>query len=121
MTDLAPTMDPATPATKPPGRSVLSSDLRITGDIVAGGTLEVMGEIDGSITAKALILTAEGRIGGTIKAESVELRGEMTGTIATGSLALKSTAQVKADVTYASLAIESGAQIDGSFARPKAV
>ncbi len=120
MTELAPTSAPATTVARPPGRSVLSADLRITGDIVAGGTLEVMGEIDGSIRAKALILTAEGRIGGTIEAESVELRGEMTGTVSTGSLALKSTAQVKADVTYSLVSIESGAQIDGSFARPKA-
>jgi cytoskeletal protein CcmA (bactofilin family) len=118
MTELSPSKDTMT--TRPPGRSVLSNDLKITGDIVAGGVLEVMGEIDGSITAKALVLSSEGRIGGTIAAESVELRGAMQGTIATGSLALKSTANVQADVTYQSLSIESGAQIDGSFARPKA-
>lgn len=119
MSNLAPSQDAAPQTTRPPGKSVLSSDLRITGDIVAGGTLEVMGEIDGSITAKALVLAADGRISGTITAESVELRGRMQGTIATGSLALKSTADVQADVTYQSVSIESGAQIDGSFARPK--
>jgi cytoskeletal protein CcmA (bactofilin family) len=118
MTNLAPSTDASVPA-RPPGRSVLSPDLRITGDIVAGGVLEVLGEIDGSITAKALILGSEGRIDGTIQAESVELRGRMKGTITTGSLALKSTANVEAEVTYSSLAIESGAQIEGSFARPK--
>ncbi len=118
MTNLAPSPDVQVPA-RPPGKSVLSSDLRITGDIVAGGSLEVMGEIDGSIHAKALILSAEGRIDGTIEAESVELRGRMNGTITTGSLALKSTANVQAEVTYATVSIESGAAIEGSFARKK--
>ncbi len=118
MTSLAPATD--TPVTaRPPGRSVLSSDLHITGDIVAGGSLEVMGEIDGSITAKSLILAAEGRIAGTIQAESVDLRGRMKGTVTTGSLSLKSTARVEAEVAYVTVSIESGAEIEGTFARPK--
>jgi cytoskeletal protein CcmA (bactofilin family) len=118
MTNLSPPGDTRT-AARAAGRSVLAADLRITGDIQAEGTVEVMGEVDGAITARGVILSAEGRIGGTITAENVELKGRMQGSIKTGALSLRSTAEVQADVVYTSLAIDSGAQIDGRFSRAK--
>lgn len=112
---------PAAPTPpRPPGRSVLAADLRITGDIVAEGTIEVMGEVEGSVRAKAFVVAQDGRMEGTVTAESVEFRGKMQGSVACGSLTLRSAAQVKADVVYTTLMIESGAQIDGSFRKPKA-
>lgn len=111
---------PSPPATRAPGRSVLSADLRITGDMTAEGTIEVMGEVEGSIRARNLIVAQDGRVTGTIAAETVEIRGRMEGGIGTGSLMLRSPAQVTADVTYQSLTIESGATVEGSFRKPKA-
>ena len=110
---------PAAPAPRPPGRSVLAADLRITGDLVAEGAVEVLGEIEGSVRAKSLVVSQEGRMSGTVTAETVELRGHMQGAIACNSLTLRSAAQVKADIVYRTLAIESGAQIDGTFKKPK--
>lgn len=111
---------PATAPSRPPGRSVLAADLRITGDIFAEGTIEVMGEVEGSVRAKAFVVAQDGRMEGTVTAESVEFRGRMQGSVACSSLTLRSAAQVKADVVYSTLTIESGAQIDGSFRKPKA-
>lgn len=102
------------------GKSVLASDLKITGDIVSQGALEVMGEIDGSVTASALLVSQDGMIKGTIKAESVDLRGRMQGKIETGNLTLRSAARVVAEVSYSTLSIESGAEIEGSFKLKKA-
>lgn len=118
----------ATPAAAPAlptpartgGHSVLSADLRIVGDITAEGTVEVMGEIEGSLRAASLIVTNEGRVTGTVSAESVEVRGKFEGGIGTGSLMLRSAANVRADATYRTLAIESGATVEGSFRKPKA-
>jgi cytoskeletal protein CcmA (bactofilin family) len=110
---------PMPPATRAPGRSVLSADLRITGDLSAEGTVEIMGEVEGSIRARSLIVAQEGRVTGTVAAESVEIRGRMEGGIATQSLMLRSAAQVTADVTYQTLTIESGATVEGSFRKPK--
>ncbi len=97
------------------GKSVLASDLKITGDIVSKGSVEVMGEVDGSITAENLMVSHEGTIKGTISAKTVDLRGKLTGKIDSDTLTLRSAAQVTADVTYTTLSIESGAQIEGSF------
>jgi cytoskeletal protein CcmA (bactofilin family) len=102
------------------GKSVLASDLKVTGDIVSKGSVEVMGEIDGSVTAESLVISHEGAIKGTIAAKTVDLRGKLTGKIDSANLTLRSAAQVTADVTYATLSIESGAQVEGSFKIKKA-
>lgn len=104
---------------RPPGRSVLASDLRIVGDISAEGTIELMGEVEGSMKAKIVIVSGEGTLSGTVSADTVELKGKMQGAIGCNGLTLRSSAQVRADVVYSTLAIESGAQIDGSFKKPK--
>lgn len=107
------------PARKSGAKSVLASDLRITGDLVSEGAVEIMGEVDGSVSAESLVLCHEGSVKGSIKAETVDLRGRMEGKIGSGSLTLRSAAHVTADVTYATLSIESGATVEGSFARAK--
>lgn len=101
------------------GRSVLGSDLRITGEITTTGSVEVLGEIDGNITAHGLIIGAEGRVTGSVTADTVEVRGKLDGKIACESFTLRSSAQVKADITTNAVVIESGAQIEGRFLKRK--
>jgi cytoskeletal protein CcmA (bactofilin family) len=101
------------------GKSVLAADLRITGDIVTAGSVEIMGEVDGSLTAGALIVTHEGRVKGRVKAETVDIRGTLSGQIDAANLTLRSAAQVTADVSYRTASIESGAQVEGKFSRKK--
>lgn len=104
---------------RPPGRSVLSADLRILGDLTAEGTVEIMGEVEGSVRARALVLAPEGRLSGTVTAETVEIRGRMQGSVACAALSLRSSADVTAEVVYQTLAIESGATVEGTFRRSK--
>ena len=96
-------------------KSVLAQDLRITGEITSTGTIEVLGEIEGNLTAKGLVVGAEGRMTGTVSAENVEVKGRLDGRVATQNYALRSSAEVAADVTYTTLVIESGALIEGKF------
>ena len=101
------------------GRSVLGADLRITGEISSTGSVEVLGEIDGDITAHGLIIGQEGRVKGTVQATTVEVKGRMDGKIACDSITLRSSAEVTADVTTSGIVIESGAVMDGRFIRPR--
>ena len=115
----------APPGGAPAGRpsntkSVFASDLKITGEISSVGDIEMMGDIDGNITARSLTGGPEGRMNGTITAETVDVRGTVDGQISAGSFTLRAAAQVAADITYGSLIIESGAQVEGRFARHKA-
>ena len=101
-------------------KSVLAQDLRITGEISSTGTNEVLGEIEGNLTARGLVVGLEGRMTGTVSAETVEVKGRLDGRVATHSFALRATAEVAADVSYTSLVIESGALIEGKFSLNKA-
>jgi len=120
-----PTSVPTPPPARPPAagsnsaRSVLGVDLRITGEISSSGTVEIQGEIDGNITANGLIIGHEGRVKGSISAGSVEIKGQFSGTVACESFTLRSTAVVKADITTSGIVIESGAQMEGRFLKPK--
>jgi cytoskeletal protein CcmA (bactofilin family) len=120
--------DPTTTATPQPApnrgtgvntKSVLAQDLRITGEISSTGTIEVLGEIEGNLSARGLIVGAEGRMTGTVSAETVEVKGRLDGSVATHSFALRASAEVAADVTYTTLVIESGARIEGKFSLNK--
>lgn len=101
------------------GRSVLGADLRITGEITSTGSVEILGEIDGNITAQGLIIGQGGRVRGSVAAGTVEVKGALDGKVACESFTLRATAVVKADVTTAGIVIESGASIDGRFLKPK--
>jgi cytoskeletal protein CcmA (bactofilin family) len=118
--------DPAAPATQPPrapnpnaGKSVLASDLRITGEISSTGAVEVFGEVDGNLSARNLMIGNEGSVKGTVSAETIEVKGTLDGRVSTQSFTLRASARVEADTTYTALVIESGAQIEGRFTRPK--
>lgn len=96
-------------------RSVLAADLRITGEISSTGQVEILGEVDGNITAAGVVLGAEGRLSGQISAETVEVKGRLDGKVTSGEFVLRSTAQVAADILYKTLIVDSGAQVEGRF------
>lgn len=120
---VAPVSAPALPfglAPKGSARSYLSSDLTITGELVSTGAVELHGEFDGNARAGDLVIGDEGRLKGRISAENVEVRGKVSGKISCAKLGLRASAEVKADVNYQELTIDSGAQVGGKFLRPKA-
>lgn len=100
-------------------RSILASDLKITGEITSTGSVEVLGEIDGNLTARGLVIGAEGRISGTVRAETIEVKGRLDGKVDARDFTLRAAAQVAADVTYGTVVIESGASIEGRFAKAR--
>lgn len=104
-------------ASVPGGRTVLDADIRLSGDLSSAGTVEILGEVAGDITAQTLIVGAGGLVKGSVKAEAVEVRGTLDGQVSCLSFTLRSSAVVTAEVTYDALIIESGAQIDGRFRR----
>jgi cytoskeletal protein CcmA (bactofilin family) len=108
--------DRGTPSGK---TSVLGSDLKITGEITSAGNIEVQGDIDGTITARGLVVGPEGKVTGIVTADTVEVKGRLDGKVTSKTFSLRSTAVVAADVTYSSIVIENGAQIEGRFIKAK--
>jgi len=100
-------------------KSILGSDLKITGEVSSSGTVEVFGEIDGNLSADIMTIGQTGRVSGSVTAGAVEVLGHIDGKVTSDSFTMRASAQVTAEVTYSTLIIESGAQIDGRFSKPK--
>lgn len=100
-------------------KSIFGSDLVITGEVTSKGDVEVHGQVDGTIAARSVTLGNDGKVSGSINAESLDVRGKMDGQIAAGNFTLRVGSNVNADVTYRAVVIESGAQIEGRFALAK--
>lgn len=117
-----PTAAPSSSAGRPASntRSVLAQDLKIVGEITSNGTIEVLGEIEGNLQARGLVVGAEGRVAGAVVADTVEVKGMLNGRVSSDSFTLRAAARVAADITYSTLVIESGAQIEGTFTLAKA-
>ncbi|KPF92524.1 cell shape determination protein CcmA [Novosphingobium sp. AAP83] len=95
--------------------SILGNDVSIKGNISATADLHVDGSVEGDITCTALVQGEQSTVTGVIRAESARLSGTIHGSIEAGALVILKTARIHGDVTYDTLTIEQGAQVDGKF------
>ena len=103
------------------GKSVISNDLKIIGQglkIISRGTLQVDGEVEGDVAGAEIIIGELGKVTGTVSAERVIVRGRTSGVIRAMTVALQASARVEGDIHHVSLAIEEGAEFDGTCRRP---
>jgi cytoskeletal protein CcmA (bactofilin family) len=101
------------PPSRPAAPSILSSDLKIEGDIVSQGELHISGSIKGDVVARKLTLGEGGSITGAVEADVAIVAGNLAGRLTATSVVLARTARVVADVTHVSLSIEQGAVFEG--------
>lgn len=97
--------------------SFIGAEVVVTGDIATDARLHVDGRVEGDIRCGILSQGESGTIAGNIVAEEARLAGLVDGTVTARRLILGPTARVTGDVAYEVLSIESGARIDGRFAR----
>src|SRR5215831_9855032 len=111
-----PPLRPAESGTK----SVIGNDLKIIGQglkIISQGTLQVDGEVEGDVGGSEVIIGEQGKVTGTVAAERVVVRGQMSGVIRGITVTLQSSSHVEGDIHHLSLAIEQGAEFDGRCRR----
>ena len=105
----------------PSARSVIGNDLKIIGQglkIISQGTLQVDGEVEGDVGGSEVIIGEKGKVTGTVAAERVIVRGQISGVIRGVTVTLQSSSRVEGDIHHMSLAIEQGAEFDGRCRRP---
>jgi cytoskeletal protein CcmA (bactofilin family) len=105
----------------PSQRSVIGNDLKIIGQglkIISQGTLQVDGEVEGDVGGSEVIIGEKGRVTGTVAAERVIVRGQISGVIRGVTVTLQASSKVEGDIHHMSLAIEQGAEFDGRCRRP---
>ncbi|SLN61740.1 Polymer-forming cytoskeletal [Roseovarius gaetbuli] len=105
--------DETYPAAGTNSRSHLGAGSRITGELSFPGTVELPGYVKGRVDASAIVIEQAGEVDGELHAASVAIKGRFQGQIIGGKVALHASARVTGDVTYESLSIETGAQVEG--------
>ncbi|MDH3594428.1 MAG: polymer-forming cytoskeletal protein [Rhodospirillales bacterium] len=93
--------------------SIISADLRITGNLHSNGDIQIDGKIDGNVDSKSLTVGENAEVNGTITCERIRVCGKVSGEIRATSIVLARSAKVTADIAHKSLEIESGARLEG--------
>ena len=95
--------------------SVLGADVVVTGNIAASVDLHLDGRVEGDITCASLVQGRDSVIKGAVTAEVARLAGTVEGSISARELVIQASARITGDVTYESLTIEQGSQVEGRF------
>jgi cytoskeletal protein CcmA (bactofilin family) len=100
-----------------PTQSFIDASLTIVGDLHSQRDVQIDGRICGNVTCAQLIVGGDAVITGTVKASQAVVRGSIKGTIRASAVILQETARVDSDITYSMLAIDDGAQFEGTVRR----
>lgn len=92
---------------------IISGGTKITGNITDGDVIHIDGRLEGDIICNELVLGATGVIVGNVRAHTVEIYGELDGSIKAENLFISSSAKFVGDSVYKTIAIEPGAVLVG--------
>lgn len=93
--------------------SIIGGDVTITGNVEASIDLHIDGRIDGDLACAALVQGPDSRIKGHVTAKSARIGGLIEGSITAGQLTVEATARITGDVSYETISIATGGQVDG--------
>ena len=95
--------------------SVISEGFCITGDIQSNGILHVEGRISGTVAAQSVNISAKGEVEGEIRCNSLNIKGSFQGMADCDELVVASSAHVNGKILYRYITIGSGAQVQGEL------
>lgn len=93
--------------------SIIASDLKIVGNLICGGSIEIEGEIEGNVTCQNVTIRRTGAINGDVTAEIIHIDGEISGLVKGKHITLSDSGRVTGVIMYESLSVKDGAYIDG--------
>ena len=102
---------------KPAVPSIISTDMKIIGDIVSDGEIQIDGTVEGDIRAKTLLIGEPANIKGEVVADTIEVFGSISGQIKATQVSLAKTAHMVGDILHENLSIEKGAFLEGHCMR----
>ncbi|MEM6490562.1 MAG: polymer-forming cytoskeletal protein [Pseudomonadota bacterium] len=103
------------PSATPP--SVVSYDMRVFGDVLSDGDVQIEGAVHGDVKAAALTVGAHAVVKGSVICEFARIMGEVDGEIFARRVLLAKTASVRGDIVHENISIDAGAFIDGRCRR----
>jgi cytoskeletal protein CcmA (bactofilin family) len=105
------------PPKKAGAPSIISPDLRVNGDLVCSGDIQVDGWIEGDIQSRNVVIGESATVHGGVQAENVRICGSVNGQIRADNVTLEKSARVTGDILHKSLSIEQGAFLEGMCKR----
>lgn len=101
------------------GHSHFSAGSKITGELQVPGLVELLGHVDGKISADAVMIEEVGSMEGELYATKIAIKGQFEGRIFGGTVILHSSARISGEIRYETLSIENGAQVNSRCAIKK--
>lgn len=98
---------------RPAVASLIAEGVIIRGDIASQGDLHLDGMVEGDVAVTQLTIGERGGVTGAVRAETVEIRGHVSGTITAKQVRLCASARVDGDISHAEISIEAGAHFAG--------
>ncbi len=105
------------PAGRSGAMSFLGSEVTVTGNIGGQGNLHIDGRVDGDVKCASLIIGNAGQVNGNIAADDAKIAGAVTGTVSAKVLTIEASARIMGDLSYDSVSVETGAQVEGRVKR----
>ena len=65
----------------PASRSVIGGDLKVVGNLISKGELQIEGEVEGDVSAASVTVGRSAKLNGSIKADRVEIQGSIKGQV----------------------------------------
>ena len=97
------------------GVLIIGSDAVLKGDVKNARRVEVHGYVEGGVAASDVVVHDGGRLFGSVKSDTAEVRGTLQGEVRVQNLiSLKSTGSVTGNVKYGRLSMEEGAELTAS-------
>lgn len=98
-------------------QTVIAQGVRVEGDFVAEGDMIVEGEVRGTITTEGDLRVGQGaKIEANVRANNIVVSGDIAGTVhAAGKMELLASSRMSGDISAGVLAVEAGAQINGTM------
>lgn len=94
---------------------IISSGTRISGNITDGDAIHIDGRLEGDISCRELVIGSTGTVTGNVHAKSLELYGELNGSLTVENLFIAGSAKFIGDSVYKTIAIEPGAILEGNY------
>ena len=97
--------------------SVISTDLKIVGDLHCAGDVQIKGTVEGDIRSRTVTVGEGAQVTGAVYGEAVHVSGLVTGQIEAPTVTVARSGKILGDVLHDSLAVEAGAHLEGQCRR----
>ncbi len=95
--------------------TIISKDLKIEGDVVSLGLIEIEGKIKGKIKGNSVVIREGGLVEGFIIADFLSIKGVFEGDVSAQNISVSSKGKISGNIEYGSLFVEDGASVEGQF------